>query len=282
MSKVFLSTAAFSNDSAVNTSIRYLENGITKIELSGGIYLEDQIKKIKKIKNVEFNLHNYFPPPETPFVINLATKNEKILKKTEDHLKNSIDYAAYLNLKNYSFHAGFVVDISPKEIGKTTKSNNFIDREQALNTFVKRLEKISNYANEKNIELLLENNVMKKSSYDFLKKNTTLMAEPEEIEFVMTKSPKNVNLLLDVAHLKVSSNILNFNLDNALSKVDRWIRAYHFSDNDGENDSNDLINENSWFLTKIKKDAIFYTVEVYNKNISTLKKQLSLIEKKLK
>ena len=228
------------------------------------------------------NLHNYFPPPENPFVINLATKNEKILKKTEDHLKNSIDYAAYLNLKNYSFHAGFVVDISPKEIGKTTKTNNFIDREQALNTFVKRLEKISNYANEKNIELLLENNVMKKSSYDFLKKNTTLMAEPEEIEFVMTKSPKNVNLLLDVAHLKVSSNILNFNLNNALSKIDRWIRAYHFSDNDGENDSNDLINENSWFLTKIKKDAIFYTVEVYNKNISTLKKQLSLIEKKLK
>ena len=89
------------------------------------LFVFSQQLTIKKLtdevnsKNAEFNLHNYFPPPENPFVINLATKNEKILKKTEDHLKNSIDYAAYLNLKNYSFHAGFVVDISPKEIGKT-------------------------------------------------------------------------------------------------------------------------------------------------------------------
>ena len=39
------------------------------------------------MKNVEFNLHNYFPPPKIPFVINLTSQNEKILRRTEDHLK---------------------------------------------------------------------------------------------------------------------------------------------------------------------------------------------------
>ena len=70
MSKVFLSTAAFNKDSGADTAVQYLKNGITKVELSGGIYLENQIEIIKNIKNVEFNLHNYFPPPKIPFVIN--------------------------------------------------------------------------------------------------------------------------------------------------------------------------------------------------------------------
>ena len=282
MSKVYLSTAAFADTPGFKTAKKYFDNGLSKVELSGGIYNENQIKKIKEIKNIEFNLHNYFPPPKIPFVINLATQDEKILKKSVDHIMQSIDYAEYLGLQTYSFHAGFVVDISPKDIGKTTKSNNFINREIALSDFIQRLEKISNYANRKKIELLIENNVMKRSSFEFLKKNTTLMSDPDEIETIMSKSPSNINLLLDVAHLKVSSNILNFNLDHALDKIDRWIRAYHLSDNDGQNDSNDLSHEDSWFLKKIKKGAIFYTVEVYNKNISKLKNQVSLIEETLK
>ena len=282
MPKVYLSTAAFSKESGFNTAKNYFNNGLTRVELSGGIYLENQIDKIKQLKNIEFNLHNYFPPPKEPFVINLATKNEKILKRSEDHIINSINYASYLKLKSYSFHAGFVVDIKHKEIGKTTKSDNFIDRNEALEIFIKRLKKISNYAKKKKIDLLVENNVMKRSSFDYLKKNTTLMADPDEIENVMSKTPSNINLLLDVAHLKVSSNVLKFNLTDGLKKINKWVKAYHFSDNDGQNDSNDLIHSDSWFLKEIKKDAIFYTVEVYNKDINKLKKQVALIEEKLK
>ena len=44
------------------------------------------------------------------------------------------------------------------------------------------------------------------------------MSEPDEIEYVMEKSPNNINLLLDVAHLKVSSNILKFDLTILLKK----------------------------------------------------------------
>ena len=82
---------------------------------------------------------------------------------------------------------------------------------------------------------------MKKTSYDYLGKNTTLMADPEEIDFVMNRVPKNIKFLLDVAHLKVSSNILNFDLSEAYDRIKNFVAAYHLSDNDGMNDTNDLI-----------------------------------------
>lgn len=282
MNKIFLSTAAFSHRPGVETALEYHKHGIENSELSGGTFLKNQVDLIKEIKNIHFNLHNYFPPPENPFVINLATKNEKILNATEKHIFNAIDLAEHLKLKDYSFHAGFLVDPKPDDLGKTTKSKNFIDREEGLKIFVKRIEKISNYANKKKINLLIENNVMKKSSYDFLKRNVALMAQPDEIQTIMSKTPTNINLLLDVAHLKVSSNVLNFDLNSALDKINPWVRAYHFSDNNGYDDSNDLIKEDSWFMNKIKKDAIFYTVEVYNKDINKLKKQIDIIKLALK
>ena len=282
MNKIFLSTAAFPQQPGVETALEYHKHGIENAELSGGTFLKNQINLIKEIKCINFNLHNYFPPPENPFVINLATQNEKILNLTEKHIFNAIDFAEYLNLKEYSFHAGFLVDPKPEDLGKTTKAKNFIDREQGLKTFIKRIEKISNYANKKKINLLIENNVMKKTSFDYLQRNVALMAQPEEIQSIMNKTPNNVNLLLDVAHLKVSSNVLNFNLNHALDIIDPWVRAYHFSDNNGYDDSNDLIKEDSWFISKIKNDAIFYTVEVYNKDINKLKKQINIIKQALK
>ena len=37
---------------------------------------------------------------------------------------------------------------------------------------------------------------------------------------------------MDVAHLKVSSNVLGFDKVKAFKSVKKWIRAYHLSDND--------------------------------------------------
>ena len=59
------------------------------------------------------------------------------------------------------------------------------------------------------------------------------MAKYEECIQVMKSVPNNVKMLVDLAHLKVSSNSLNFDAIEFLSKCDLWISAYHLSDNDG-------------------------------------------------
>ena len=61
------------NQPAWKSSKFLLEEGIDNIELSGGSYDEDQLKKLKELKKYQsFKVHNYFPPPKEPF-FNLAS-----------------------------------------------------------------------------------------------------------------------------------------------------------------------------------------------------------------
>ena len=106
------------------------------------------------------------------------------------------------------------------------------------------------------------------------------MTDPKSIEYIMHNTPSNVNLLLDVGHLKVSANTLGFNKDKAHEQVKKWIKAYHLSENDGKEDTNSLINNKSWFLKKLKP-VNSYTLEVYNSDINLIKKQVDLINKAL-
>jgi sugar phosphate isomerase/epimerase len=84
---------------------------------------------------------------------------------------------------------------------------------------VERINKISIKAKECGVELLLENNVMNKRSFDIINFNATLMSDPVEIDYFMTNTNNNVNLLMDIAHLKVSSNVLKFDLNDALDSA---------------------------------------------------------------
>ena len=106
------------------------------------------------------------------------------------------------------------------------------------------------------------------------------MTDPKSIEYIMYNTPNNVNLLLDVGHLKVSANTLGFNKDKAHEQVKKWIKAYHLSENDGKEDTNSLISNKSWFLQKLKP-VNSYTLEVYNSDINLIKKQVDLINKAL-
>lgn len=274
---IYLSTGGFKERSGYDTLKTFIKNKISFVELSAGRYSKDQVKKIEKIKNIKKLMHNYYPPPKEPFVINIASSNEKILDKSMKHVKKSIDISNSIGAKDYSFHPGFVTDISPKEIGIITKTTNFNDRNVCIQRVLKNLFTLSRYAKKKGVRLLVENNVMKKSSYDFLGKDTTIMSRPEEINFIMERVPKNIKLLMDVAHLKVSSNVLGFNKVAAFKSVKKWIRAYHLSDNDGMHDSNDLFNEKSWFVNLLSKKNIRYaSVEVYNSDINKLKNQIKI------
>ena len=60
------------------TTLDFIDEGISGIELSGGIYDAEVKTKLLSLKSaVSFQVHNYFPPPEKPFVLNLATLNKK-------------------------------------------------------------------------------------------------------------------------------------------------------------------------------------------------------------
>ena len=93
--------------------------------------------------------------------------------------------------------------------------------------------------------------------------------------------PKNVRLLIDVAHLKVSAKTEKLDPIKSLKIMNKYVKGYHFSENNGYTDSNSPFNKNAWFLPYIKKNLNYYSIEVYNESPSKLKNQINILKKKL-
>ena len=280
---IFISTGGFKSEKSINSINKLMEKGIYDIELSGGEYEVDQIEKIiteKKLHNsLNLQVHNYFPPPRSPFVFNLGSLDEEISKISMNHALNSIELASKLKSKYYSFHAGFLLDPQVKELGKKIKKRNTYNREISKNTFIERVNILAKFAETKNITLLIENNVLSSNNFEEFKENILLMVDEPECTEIMNSVRNNVKMLVDVAHLKVSSNSLNFDKISFLKKLDKWILAYHLSDNDGNSDSNEKIRLDSWFWPYIKNNLDYYSIEVYGEEPEELVKQKELTQR---
>jgi len=93
--------------------------------------------------------------------------------------------------------------------------------------------------------------------------------------------PGGVKQLIDVAHLKVSSNSLNFDALQMFDVCNERIAAYHLSDNDGLEDSNKPFGEDAWFWPYLKPEVDYYSVEVYGCTADELLQQVNLVRSKL-
>ena len=278
--KIYISTGGFKDLSGYEASKKLLKNKIKDIELSGGLYDKNSIDNIAKLKNqINFRIHNYFPPPKDPFVLNIASLNKQSSTKSMNH-GLSIKYCKKLNSKYYSFHAGFLCDPKIDQLGKKFFTKKLYNRKKAIEVFLKRVKKISKFANKHNVKILIENNVLN-SRYEPTS-NPFLIADEKEILNLLKKFPKNVKLLLDVAHLKVSSETFGFNAVRALKKINPYLGGYHLSDNDGKADTNEFFNEKSWFWKYLRKDLNYYSIEVYSQNIKKIYKLHNKILKYLK
>ena len=274
---IHVSTGWLKNQPAWKSSKFLLEEGIDNIELSGGSYDEDQLKKLKELKKYQsFKVHNYFPPPKEPFVFNLASFSEEIISKTLNQIEIAMQYAIELDSPQYSFHGGFLMEPKVSELGKIIINRKLYERKEALKVFLDRLNIISQRAEELGVSLLIENNPLTKKNLTQFGSSPFLMVDNEECSFIMEETPSNVNLLIDFGHLKVSSKSLNFDYKLFLEKCDRWIQGYHLSDNNGLEDSNQKVEKKSWFWEYVKPNLDYYSLEVYDIPFPEINSQVEL------
>jgi sugar phosphate isomerase/epimerase len=106
-----------------------------------------------------------------------------------------------------------------------------------------------------------------------------LLTEGYEIcRFFEDLERPNVGLLLDVAHAKVSSTALGFNVNDFVDKVAPHVRCLHLSDNDGRTDSNQPLNEDFWFIPRLREFShCEIVIEAYRLKPSVMKSQLELV-----
>lgn len=243
------------------------EHGFQNIELSGGTEYykgyEEDIFDLKEKYNLNFLLHNYFPPPKEDFVLNLASLDDAIFERSLAQLRKAIRLARLLGADKFGFHAGFYVDIGVDEIGKAIPAHNLWDMKQAHERFCNGFNLIKNESKE--IEIYIENNVYSKTNFDIYGLQTPFMLT-SPAEYRKLQQQIDFKLLLDVAHLYVSSRAIGFDFDSHLDQMIMETDYVHLSDNDGCNDQNAEFISDSKLLDKIKKKHLkdkTITLEIY-------------------
>ena len=250
-------------------SVRELKDfGFNAIELSGGTkpyaQLLDDLQYAKKEWGIQLLLHNYFPPPETDFVLNLASTNNKIHNLSLEHCKRAIDLSIQLGTGQFGFHAGFFIDIKVEEIGKKLSPSDITDKNEAFDRFCESHEVLKQFAGS-DLKLYVENNVFSISNHESFKGTNPLMLT-DLAGFEELKNRIDFNLLLDVAHLKVSCQTLDHNFDNQLEVLFAHSDYIHVSDNDGTHDTNNAFVKDSKLygqLSDLNWNNKIVTLEVY-------------------
>ena len=212
-------------------------------------------------------IHNYFPAPKLPFVINLASTNQDILKQSIEHCKQNILRTSKLKLPFYAVHAGFCLDPQIVDLEKKIISKEKINRKINMEIFMESLKELLEYSNKNNVELCIENNVISKENYESnYYQNIFLCTDYNEIKNIIDEfKHMNLGILLDTGHLKVSSMTLNLDLNYQAQNILKYTRAIHHSDNDGLTDLNSKIDHSYWFLPFMKDlNVVDHVVEVKN------------------
>jgi sugar phosphate isomerase/epimerase len=221
------------------------------LELSSGVRwhsgLEAEIEEVIGRKG-KLLLHNYFPPPEKPFVLNLAATNRGTLVRSWEHVQKAIDLSARCGAAFYSVHSGFALDLNPEDLGKPEAQAQMakVPYEHAYRIFRESVRQLSAQAKARGVRLLIENNVLAREQTG--RESPLMMTEPLEIaRFLRELNDTNVGLLLDVGHAKVTAAALGFEPGRYFEELAGWIGAIHLSDNDGERDNNQPFGEEAWF-----------------------------------
>jgi sugar phosphate isomerase/epimerase len=255
-------------------------NGFQNIELSGGTeYYEDfenDLLELKDKYNLNYRCHNYFPPPKEPFVLNLASLNDETFQMSFDHLQQAIALSNRLGADKFAFHAGFFIDIRLSEIGKKLSLDNLFDEKEAIERFCNAYSVIKKQA--KNVSLFIENNVFSKTNADtYDGENPFMMTNFNEYKSL--KEIIDFNLLLDVAHLKVSAKTLRLDWEEEFENMISVSSYIHVSDNDGFHDLNNQLSKSSSLLSMLKQSDTKnkdFTLEIYD-GMNAIKKSYEVL-----
>lgn len=243
---IYISTACVRNPT-IGASVRQLaEAGYTHIELSGGTQpypeMEQELLDLQREFGLSYVCHNYFPPPESPFVINLASLDDDTYERSVENIEKAIALSRLLGVDFFGFHAGFLFNIPVSQIGKSIAQQTLFDHDQAMRRFVTSLGVLT--AKHPDLKLYVENNVLAGMNYtNFDGRNPFFLTTAAELQALEQAQP--FNLLLDVAHLKVSAQTLGLDFERELAPMMAASDYIHISDNDGSADTNGVFREGS-------------------------------------
>ena len=122
---LYISTTFFKDNSKLEEVLKFCKNNnLLNVELGSNHSYDKNYYKICKKYKLNYLVHNYFPIPKKSFVVNVASLDKKIRKKSILHVKKCIRFTKSINSKLYTFHPGFIED--PISSNKSSKNYDFV------------------------------------------------------------------------------------------------------------------------------------------------------------
>lgn len=270
---IYVSSSCIKRSNIAEVIHQLTEKGIQNIELSGGTEyydaIEHDLKELKKSYQLQYACHAYFPPPKVPFVVNLASCNDRIYRQSIEHYERCIEMMKRIDCRTLSVHAGFLVEIDENEVGKKLSGSIVYDEIEAYDRFCDAYNYIFKLCSESGVELFLENNVLNAENYrQFEYHNYMMMTDCESI--MKMKKRVDFNLLLDLGHLYVSTGTLGLDYAKECNALKEYVKWIHISDNNGIYDEHKPLKENSEILREFHK--------LYDPNINVTLETVGEIE----
>jgi len=253
---IYVSSGAFLSRTLPDLFDEAAAAGVTNIELSSGVaWQAENLAAVRaNRRRFRFLVHNYFPPPEVPFVLNLGSADPEIRRLSLDHCRGAIDLAHELETDLFTVHAGFALEPKVSELGRPITGEIKTDLETCYRIFRDSVGSLVAYGEKSGVDLGIENNVVAPFNLRDGRNTFLLMATAEEIVRLMTDiASPHLGVLIDSGHLNVSARSLGFERDGFLETVRPWLLGWHLSDNDGTADSNKPFGPEAWFLPWIAK-----------------------------
>ncbi len=288
--KIFISTATRGHDPLEDTLKLFTDLGLNHIELgmakSYPPNMRSILHELAAKDGFHFLIHNYFPPPDVPFVLNLASNDPESLNRSIEHVQNAVHWCSEFKIPFYSVHAGFCFHACPQDLGQRLSDLEPYSMDLAEDIYVSSLRRLAAYAEDYNVEILIENNVLAQKNLLDGTNKLLLGADTEGMVRLLEgiDSP-NVRMLLDVGHLKVSATSLGFSGEDFITRLSPWIRALHIHDNDGLSDSHCPVRRDSWFWEVARTAGLHRAVwilEVQDLHLPEIPDQVQLIDEKLR
>ncbi len=278
---IYISSSCVKHNKIKDSVQELVDNGFKNIELSGGTEyydgFESELLELKDKYDLSYLCHNYFPPPKEHFVLNLASLDDDVYHKTFEHLKSAIELSKRLSAKRFGFHAGFFIDIRVDEIGKKITKDTLFDKEKSVKRFCDGFKELQQIAGE--LILYIENNVFSSTNATTYENEKPFMLTTSA-EYKELKNIIDFHLLLDVAHLKVSSKTFGLNFEDELSYMIKQSDYVHISDNDALHDLNHKLQRDSELVNMLKKNDLKnkdFTLEIYD-SMEEIKRTYEILE----
>lgn len=213
-----------------------------------------------RTEGVEVILHNYFPPAGDPFLLNLASLNPELLQRSRRHCEEAISLSAELGSPFFAAHAGFAADFPPSLLGDPQSLRRFhqerkdlLSEKEAKEVFAESVKQLADFGKQHEVRFLIENHVAEDRLGYEAARSLLLYLEADDFgELAKKVGEDSFGMLLDVGHLRCTSQVLGFSKEEFCSALSQLICAFHLSDNDGHRDSHQPFGDQAWFLPVVR------------------------------